>query len=114
MGERTQAKGRDGGRDHLEGVLDTPISTPGPAAPTSTSHSRLQPLDYRAAALHPSGLLGAWQELNRAVTIDHCIARLESSGNLENFRRTRDPESGDYNGYWFADSDVYKVLEAVG
>src|SRR5205085_1482014 len=52
--------------------------------------------------------------LNRAATIDHCVERLEASGNLENLRRLRDPGRGDYHGYWFADSDIYKVLEAIG
>jgi uncharacterized protein len=54
----------------------------------------VRPLDYAAASLDPSGLLGAWQELNRSATIDHCIARLEASGNLDNlrsFRGTRTP-----------------------
>ena len=106
--------GRDGGEDASAGVLDSLVTTPGPAAPTSKSHPRVRPLDYHAAAFDPNGLLGAWQKLNRHATIDHCIARLESSGNLENLRLVRDPASGDYNGYWFADSDVYKVLEAVG
>jgi DUF1680 family protein len=109
-----QAKGSDGGQDRPAGVLDALVATPGPAAPTSLSHARLRPLDYRATALHRDGLLGVWQELNRGATIDHCIARLESSGNLENLRRVGDPGAGDYHGFWFADSDIYKVLEAVG
>ena len=114
MSERTQAKASSGGQERPARVLDAVTATPGPAAPTSTSHARLQPLDYRAAALDRAGLLGAWQELNRTATIDHCIARLESSGNLENLRRVGDPAAGGYHGLWFADSDIYKVLEAVG
>jgi uncharacterized protein len=89
-------------------------STAGPVAPTAAARVRLRPLDAGRTTLDASGFLGGWQALNRAATIDHCIARLESSGNLENFRRLRDPGSGGYQGYWFADSDIYKVLEAVG
>ena len=104
------SEGSDGRRAATEARPDGR----GPVALTSGAHARLRPLDYRAVTLDPGGLLGGWQELNRTATIDHCIARLRSSGNLENFRRVGDPSSGGYNGFWFADSDVYKVLEAVG
>jgi DUF1680 family protein len=83
-------------------------------APTDDARLRLEPLDYGAAALDGDGFLGRWQALNRSATIDHCIARLESSGNLENLRRLRSPGDGGFQGKWFADSDVYKVLEAIG
>src|SRR4051812_18512251 len=86
----------------------------GPVTPTPGARARLRPLAYDAVALDGEGFLGRWQALNRAATIDHCVERLEASGNLENLRRLRDPARGDYRGYWFADSDVYKVLEAVG
>jgi uncharacterized protein len=76
--------------------------------------SRLQPLGDRAVTLDPDGLLGGWQALNRSATINHCIERLESAGNLANLRRLSDPSSGEFRGFCFADSDVYKVLEAVG
>ena len=86
----------------------------GPVAPTSHASAVVRPLDFRAAALDPAGMLGGWQALNRAATIDHCIANLESAGNLDNFRRLADPAAEPYHGKWFADSDLYKVLEAVG
>ena len=75
---------------------------------------RLQPLSARAATLDPGGLLGGWQALNRSATIDHCIERLEATGAIDNLRRLRDPSIGEFRGLRFADSDVYKVLEAVG
>src|SRR4051812_45110100 len=76
--------------------------------------NRLEPLGDGAVALAPEGLLGGWQALNRAATIDHCIEQLEAAGNLANLRRLRDPSLGEFRGLWFADSDIYKVLEAVG
>src|SRR3954454_4417054 len=88
------------------------VGSAGPVAPAALA--RLRPLDHAAARLDPAGFLGRWQALNRAATIDHCIAQLEASGNLDNLRRLSDPRTGDYRGYWFADSDVYKVLEAIG
>jgi len=86
----------------------------GPAAPTASSAAVLGPLRFDAVRLADGGQLGAWQALNRAATIDHCVAHLESSGNLDNVRRLVGASTEDYRGYWFADSDVYKVLEAIG
>ncbi|HWT22082.1 MAG TPA: beta-L-arabinofuranosidase domain-containing protein [Solirubrobacteraceae bacterium] len=88
--------------------------TPGPTAPIATEPSRLQPLPYEGASLDPGGLLGGWQQLNRTATIDHCVAQLETAGNLANLRRLEDPSREPFHGYWFADSDIYKVLEAIG
>jgi DUF1680 family protein len=85
----------------------------GPTAPTAGAHARLRPLPYGGTALAEGGVLGAWQALNRRATIDHCIAQLEAAGNLANLRRLGDP-AADFQGFWFADSDIYKVLEAIG
>ena len=78
------------------------------------AHARLEPLPYGGVALDGAGMLGAWQALNRSATIDHCVAQLEAAGNLANLRRVGDPAAGDFQGLWFADSDIYKVLEAIG
>src|SRR4051794_19224562 len=86
----------------------------GPVAPTRQARLRLWPLNSGAAKLDAAGFLGGWQVLNRSATIDHCIGRLEAAGNLANFRRLRDPSAEPFHGFWFADSDVYKVLEAIG
>jgi DUF1680 family protein len=86
----------------------------GPATPTASAAAVLRPLGFDAVALDERGLLGTWQVLNRSATIDHCIAKLEPSGNLDNFRRLVGSSTADFRGLWFADSDVYKVLEAIG
>lgn len=59
------------------------------------------------------GLLGRWQHRNRRRSIPHGIRNLESAGNLGNLRRVADPAEGAFRGPVFADSDVYKTLEAV-
>src|SRR3954451_11278963 len=104
----------DGEHDGVATATPPRTGSAGPVAPANTARLRLRPLDYGAAALDPAGLLGSWQALNRSATIDHCIGRPVPAGNLENLRRLRDPGRGDYRGYWFADSDIYKVLEAIG
>ena len=67
-----------------------------------------------AVALRPEGWLGAWQAVNRAATIPHCIRQLTESGALDNLRRKTGEFTGARRGMWFSDSDVYKTLEAIG
>ena len=98
----------------------------GRAAPVEKEAGRAGPLrrgdDVRqapepardAASPDPDGFLGRWQALNRTATIPHCIEQLRSNGYLENFRRLRAPARDGYHGFRFSDSDLYKVLEAVG
>lgn len=86
---------------------------PAPALPVVRLSSGLHPLDLSAVTLHPDGALGAWQELNASETIPHCIAQLETSGVLDNFRRLLGESEAPHRGFVFADSDLYKVIEAV-
>ncbi len=90
--------------------LRTPRSTP--ALPRA-DRAALRPLDLSSVRLHREGALGAWQELNAAATIPHCIAQLETSGVLDNFRRVIGESGAPHRGFVFADSDLYKVIEAV-
>ena len=85
-----------------------------PAVPRATGHARLRPLPLDVVRLDPAGQLGGWQDLNRAVTLPHCIAHVEERGNLDNLRRLVGRADGDFRGLVFADSDVYKTLEAAG
>ncbi|MFI5954686.1 glycoside hydrolase family 127 protein [Cryptosporangium sp. NPDC051539] len=83
----------------------------GPAAPTSGA---LQPLGLSAVTLDPDGLLGAWQQRSAEATLPHCLEQLEVAGNIGNLRRVAGAAApGSFRGMWFADSDVYKTLEAV-
>ncbi|QDE36654.1 glycoside hydrolase family 127 protein [Microbacterium foliorum] len=60
------------------------------------------------------GFLGDWQRVNREGTIPHVIERLESTGVLDNLRRLVGESDADFRGPLFADSDLYKTLEALG
>lgn len=82
-----------------------------PALPVGDTAAH-RPLDLRAIRL-TSGTLADWQELNASATIPHCIAQLEASGVIDNFRRVVGESGADYRGFYFADSDLYKVIEAV-
>jgi DUF1680 family protein len=85
----------------------------GPVAPLSTDRLTLRPLRLSAVELDPIGHLGAWQSLNASETIPHCIANVESSGAVDNVRRLLRPGGPPFRGPLFADSDIYKTLEAV-
>lgn len=78
----------------------------------ANSHGARQPLPYGAVAL-AGGLWGAWVERNRRVTIPHGLKKLEEYGNLDNFRRLIGESDADFRGQLFADSDIYKTLEAI-
>lgn len=60
-----------------------------------------------------SGRLAQWQQRNAAATIPHCIEQIEIWGVLDNLRRVVGESGAEFRGYWFADSDLYKVIEAV-
>jgi DUF1680 family protein len=90
-----------------------PVAVPlvAPAVPRA-SVAVHRPLDLRAVRL-TGGPLARWQERNAAATIPHCIDQLEASGVLDNFRRVVGESDAEHRGFVFADSDLYKVIEAV-
>src|SRR5262245_24705455 len=85
----------------------------GPVWPTSAATAVLRPLPLDDATFAPDGFLGAWQQRNATRPLPHCIGRLATAGNLDTLRRATGDTGGDYQNMWFADSDVYKTLEAA-
>jgi len=84
-----------------------------PVRPRSTSHVALHPLGLDEVRI-TGGFWGDWQRDNRDVSVPHAARWLERDGTVDNLRRL---DGGDlaapHRGFWFSDSDVYKVLEAV-
>jgi len=74
-------------------------------------HGARRPL--AAAPRVTGGLLDTWHARNRATTLPHGIAMLEEYGNLDNLRRLTGESDAEYRGMIFADSDIYKTLEAA-
>ncbi|WP_341946336.1 beta-L-arabinofuranosidase domain-containing protein [Microbacterium sp. LWH11-1.2] len=89
-------------------VSDSPVTPAAPARATA-----LRPVDLRRVQLD-EGFLGDWQRVNRDGTIPHVIERLESTGVLDNLRRLVGESDASFRGPLFADSDLYKALEAIG
>jgi DUF1680 family protein len=89
------------------------MSTPGPVAPTGDALAAVAPLSLDAVVLDPNGHLGGWQQRSAELSLPHCIDNLESSGALGNLRHVAGRGEQPFTGMWFADSDVYKTLEAA-
>lgn len=52
-------------------------------------------------------------EVNRQKTVPHNIATCEGTGRIANFARAGGLEEGAFQGIYFNDSDVYKMIEGV-
>jgi uncharacterized protein len=85
----------------------------GPVHPTPGATSALRPLALTDVTFAPTGFLGVWQQRNATTTLPYCVGRLETSGALVNLRRVTGEAEGEFENMWFADSDVYKTLEAA-
>ena len=90
-----------------------PATSAALAAPTVPGPGALRPLGVGQVRLDPDGLLGQWHRRNAAATLPHCMEQLETSGNLGNLRAAAGEIEQEFRGMWFADSDVYKTLEAA-
>ncbi|MFJ7215000.1 glycoside hydrolase family 127 protein [Amycolatopsis sp. NPDC098790] len=85
----------------------------GPVHPTSAATAALRPLFLGAVTFAPGSLLGDWQERNATRSLPHCIEQLDAAGALDNLRRVTGEVDAGRRNMWFADSDVYKTLEAA-
>ena len=92
-------------------LTTAPRAAAAPALPVADIAAH-RPLDLRSVRL-TTGTLADWQSLNAAATIPHCIENLETSGVIDNLRRVVGESGAEYRGFVFADSDLYKVIEAV-
>ena len=121
--------------------LASPAGTPrsrtargtGPVAPTAAAAGTHRPATGTRLA---DGLLRRWQQRSHGASLPLALRQLEDAGNLDNVRlavRTPDHAQADGHGTWpappntvtaapglgyrgpvFMDSDIYKILEAIG
>jgi DUF1680 family protein len=79
---------------------------------TRSPQARLKPVPLSSVRLQDE----FWQprrDLNRTRTLKSQFEHIESTGRLANFRRAAGRETGEFEGIYFNDSDVYKWLEAA-
>ncbi len=71
-----------------------------------------QPIPFTAVDIQD----GFWLprlETNRRVTIPYDFKKCEDTGRIDNFLKAAKKMEGQFEGYWFNDSDVYKVIEGA-
>jgi DUF1680 family protein len=49
----------------------------------------------------------------REVTLPHCFDQCEQTGRIRNFVKAAGQMPGEFEGLWFNDSDVYKIVEGA-
>jgi DUF1680 family protein len=82
-------------------------------APVTPSRGRLRPLGVDEVAII-GGFWAPRQEVNAAATLAHSQEWMERLGSIDNFRRAAEGTiAGHHEGMVFADSDVYKLMEAM-
>ena len=83
------------------------------ARPVVPSRSRLRPLGLDDVQI-TGGDWASRQEVNADATLAHCQGWMERLGWLANFTRAVDGTiAGNHQGMVFADSDVFKLMEAM-
>lgn len=73
---------------------------------------RRDPVPFHQVDIQDSFWKQRMDTLNR-VTLPDCLNKCEQTGRIANFRRAAGWEEGSFQGIYFNDSDVYKVLEGV-
>jgi DUF1680 family protein len=99
----------------LAGFAMTARANVGFAAPvdlTRSPYARLRPLPVSAVRLEGE-FWGARLQRNVAVALPSQWEQLEASGVLDNFRRVAGEVDRGHRGFVFADTDLYKWLEAA-
>jgi DUF1680 family protein len=85
-----------------------------PVRPVSPRESALTPLGLREVTIADSGFWGAKRSVNASATIAHCLYWQERAGWLGNFdAAAAGTLPGAHRGREFADSETYKLLEAM-
>jgi hypothetical protein len=84
----------------------------GPLDLSASPHARLRPVPVSSVRLEGQ-FWGDRFERVRSVSLPGQWAQLEASGVLDNFRRLTNGSDAPHQGYVFADTDLYKWLEAA-
>jgi uncharacterized protein len=84
----------------------------GPVNTSKSAYSRLRTFPFTAVDI-VDGFWAKKAEVNRGVSLRFAYEMLEKSGNFNNMRIAAGLAAGEFHGYVFLDSDIYKWLEAV-
>lgn len=92
--------------------MNAPQAGAGPVDNSLSPYSLWRTLPLRGVAI-TGGFWAERRRVNREASLAHGYAQLEATLTLRNLRIAAGHETGPFAGYWFADSDVYKWLEAA-
>lgn len=87
----------------------------GPAVASASpveNRGRLAPVPFTAVTIE-NGFWEPWLEINREKTLPHNLDVCEETGRIRNFAQAAGLDPSPYEGHYFHDSDVYKVLEGA-
>ena len=93
-------------------MFETPFRTAQGAAPVRPTAGGLSPLPVEAVALHP-GFWGERQSLNSRAIIPHSAGWMERLDWVANLERAGEGAKYEHRGREFADSEIYKLIEAI-
>ncbi len=82
------------------------------SAEEPTPHRKLTPVEFHNVKIQDE----FWQprlKVNHEKTVWHNIEWCEKTGRIRNFAKAAGMEDGEFEGIYFNDSDVYKVLEGA-
>lgn len=83
-----------------------------PVRPTAAATSALRPVEGVVELV--GGVWGDWRADNTTRTIPLAISWMRRAGYLRNLALAAGTATGSYDGMHWKDSDLYKVLEAIG
>ncbi len=85
-----------------------------PPAPAVMPHQTMQAVPFTQVQIAKDApIWGERLTINREVSIPHNFAWCEKTGRFTNFAKAAGLMEGDFEGIYFNDSDVYKLLEGV-
>jgi len=82
------------------------------AATGDTPHAKVSPVPFDQVTLEDE-FWAPKMERNAQVSLPHQIRMCEETGRLRNFAIAGGLEEGEFEGIYFNDSDVYKILEGA-
>ncbi|MBN1395146.1 MAG: glycoside hydrolase family 127 protein [Pirellulales bacterium] len=96
----------------MTNTLNALLMVAGIAAAAENQYLPLKPVPFTAVWFQDEFWLPRL-ETNRLKSLPHLIEKCRETGRFDNFAKTAGQMEGKYEGYFFNDSDVYKVVEGA-
>lgn len=94
------------------GLLVLPVHAWGMSSGPVEPKTRLKAVSFTDVQI-AEGFWADRMKVNRDVTIRYCFDKCEQTGRISNFAKAGGLMEGEFEGIYFNDSDVYKVIEGA-